>query len=729
MKAQSILSHSSFSPVSMSEADRRTRLLVRLLGVGGAYGVPPETSRGSALAGQALRLADAGRGIRRNGLECTWDDLLTLPSRGDKHSGDVDSGSHETSREASLRLLCQRLEQRILALHDEQRESSEATRLLPIILSGDHAVAEGAWRGLAQTCDALPGLLWIDAHLDAHTSLSTPSGNPHGMPLAALLGYMPNPWNQSEPVIDAQRTCVFGARSFEGAELQHLQARGVRIFGMEEITRRGLADAFAEALARVRRDGKPYGISLDLDALDPQFVRAVNTPVAFGLRADELGHALRGVANDPAFIGFEVTEYNPLTDQDKHTALIVEHLLESLTAPDDEALMALEATYGAHNYASLPVVLTRAEACYAWDGAGRRYLDMMSAYSATSFGHAHPRILAALTSQAQRLAVTSRAYYSDRLPLYLSRLCKFFAYEAALPVNTGLEAVETALKAARKWGHEIKGIPSDQAQIIACEGNFHGRSITITGLSTEAQYRRGFGPFPPGLVHIPYGDAAALEAAITPHTAAFLVEPIQGEAGIRMPPPGYLRACAQICRRHNVLLICDEVQTGMARTGKLLASWHEEVRPDGVILGKALGGGVLPVSAFLADWSIMKVFRPGDHGSTFGGNALAAAVALEALELLEELDLPNRAAQLGDYMLQGLRAIESPMVQEIRGRGLLLGIELKPEYDAREVCLALLKQGVLSKDTHQTVIRLAPPLIIELAQIDEALSALRKVLC
>lgn len=705
---------SQFASPSPDDGNFRKKPVIRLLGVGGAYGVPPDASPGSALAGQALRLADAGRGIRRNGLECIWDELLVLPPR-----------ASSEPREVSLRRLCLRLEARIVNLLNEQ---PDGTRLLPVILSGDHAVAEGAWRGMAQGCADMPGLLWIDAHLDAHTSLSTPSGNPHGMPLAALLGCMPNPWGQSVPVIDAHRTCVFGARSFEGAEFQRLQSLGVRVFGMEEISQRGLAEAFADALERVRRGGKPYGISLDLDALDPQSVHAVNTPVAFGLKVNELEDALRGVANDPAFIGFEVTEYNPLTDTDNRTALVVEHLLASLTSPDDEELMSLEATYGAHNYAPLPVVLVRAAACHAWDGSGKRYLDMMSAYSATSFGHAHPRIIAALTSQAQRLAVTSRAYYSDRLPLFLEKLCKMFAYEAALPVNTGLEAVETALKAARKWGHEIKGIPMDQAQIIACHGNFHGRSITITGLSSESQYRQGFGPFPAGLLRIPYGDIAALEAAITPQTAAFLVEPIQGEAGIRLPPAGYLRACAQICHRNNVLLICDEVQTGMARTGKLLATWHEDVRPDGVILGKALGGGVLPVSAFLADWRVMKVFRPGDHGSTFGGNALASAVALEALELVEELDLPHRATQLGEYLLQGLKAINSPAILEVRGKGLLVGIELSPGFDAREACLRLLQHGLLSKDTHGTVIRMAPPLIIGQSQLDEALGIIKKVL-
>lgn len=693
--------------------DRRV-LAVRLIGVSNGYGVPPVSSDASAQAAQALQRADVGRGVRRNRVACVWDELLDLPE--DEVSG--------WARETALRALCTRLAAHV--------EAAAQNGTFPVILSGDHATAEGAWRGISATCAVLPGLLWIDAHLDAHTSLSTPSGNPHGMPLAALLGCMPNPWNQATPVIDARRTCVFGARSFESEELKLLQVLGVRIFGIEEIRQRGMAESFADALAHVRGlhgHEQPYGISLDLDAVDPLLARGVNTPVSGGLEAEALIDALRGLAHQADCVGFEVSEYNPLVDEDCQTALLVERLLESLTLPADADLMAMEQAYGAHNYAPLPVVLTRGAGCYVWDGGGRRYLDMMSAYSAVSFGHGHPRLVAALTLQAQRLSVTSRAYANDRLPLLLARLSELFGYESALPVNTGLEAVETALKAARKWGHQVKGIRADQAQIIACRGNFHGRSIAITGLSSEPQYRQGFGPYPPGLVQIAYGDAAALEAAITPETAAFLVEPIQGEAGIIVPPAGYLRASADICQRHNVLLICDEVQTGLGRTGKLLAAWHENVRPDGVILGKALGGGLLPVSAFLADRRVMDVFRPGDHGSTFGGNALAAAVALEALELLETLGLAERATQLGAHLLQRLRATHFPAVREIRGRGLLVGIELDPQRaDAHEVCLKLLERGVLSKDTHGTVIRIAPPLVITQDELDAGVDVLMAVL-
>ncbi len=699
-------------PVAINQG--AVKLALRLIGVSSGYGVPPASSTGSAQAALALRLADVGRGVRRNRIDCTWDAPLELD-----HAGGSDACAF---REASLRQICAELEGRILAAVGQ---GSVSLRVLPVVLSGDHAIAEGAWRGVAQACGAMPGLLWIDAHLDAHTALSTPSGNPHGMPLAALLGCMPNPWNQATPVIDARRTCVFGARSFESAEVHLLQAHGVRIFGIEEIRRRGLKAAFAEALALVSRNGQPFGISLDLDALDPYVAHGVNTPVAGGLDACALIDELRSLAHCPQFAGFEISEYNPLADDDHNTAELVARLLESLTMPPDAALAALESEFGAHNYSSLPAVLTRGQGVHVWDGAGKRYLDMMSAYSATSFGHGHPRLVGALTAQAQRLAVTSRAYFNDQLPLLLARLSDMFGYEAALPVNTGLEAVETALKAARKWGYQVKGIPPDQARIIACNGNFHGRSIAITGMSSEPQYRDGFGPFPPGFERIAYGDAAALEAAIeanASNVAAFLVEPIQGEAGIVVPPDGYLRACADICKRHNVLLICDEVQTGMARTGKLLASWHEGIRPDGVILGKALGGGLLPVSAFLADRRVMDVFRPGDHGSTFGGNALAAAVALEALDLVEEFDLAGRAARLGAHLLERLRAAQLPAVRDVRGRGLLVGVELDPQRaDAHAVCLKLLDGGLLSKDTHATVIRIAPPLIIEQAHLDEGI--------
>lgn len=386
-----------------------------------------------------------------------------------------------------------------------------------------------------------------------------------------------------------------------------------------------------------------------------------------------------------------------------------------------------EKKYGAHNYAPLPVELVRGSGVYVWDIQGKRYLDMMGAYSALSHGHAHPRLVRALSEQAGRLGVVSRAYYNDKLGLFLARACELSGFEAALPMNSGAEAVETALKAARKWAYTVKGVKESQAEIIACEGNFHGRTIAITGLSTEKQYRSGFGPFPPGLKTIPYGDPEALAAAITPNTAAFLVEPIQGEAGIVVPPVGYLKACEAICRKHNVLLICDEIQTGLGRTGKWFAFQYENVKPDAITVGKALGGGLLPVSLFLSRREVMDVFTPGDHGSTFGGNPLAAAVGLEALNVLEEEHLVERALSMGAYLAAQLKTIEYPCVQEIRGRGLFYGIVIKGDCSARQMCLALLERGVLSKETHGTVIRLAPPLIITEAEIDIAIEALRAV--
>jgi ornithine--oxo-acid transaminase len=392
-------------------------------------------------------------------------------------------------------------------------------------------------------------------------------------------------------------------------------------------------------------------------------------------------------------------------------------------------LIELEDRHCARNYHPLPVVLVRGEGPYVWDDQGKRYLDMMSAYSAVSHGHAHPRIVNALIEQARALNIVSRAFHSDRLGAFLERACRLTGQDMALPMNTGAEAVETALKAARKWAWQVKGVPDGAQEIIACSGNFHGRTITICGLSTEHQYREGFGPFPPGLKTVPYGDAAALEAAITPHTAAFLVEPIQGEGGIVIPPAGYLAACAEICRRHNVMLIADEVQTGLGRTGKLLACEHEGVQPDGLVLGKALGGGVLPVSMFLARRELMDVFRPGDHGSTFGGNPLAAAVGLEALQVLEDEDLAGQSASKGAWLMEELRRIDSPLVREVRGRGLFIGIEIDPaQASARKVVLALMARGLLSKETHATVVRLAPPLAIPMELLEWAVEQLRAVL-
>jgi len=389
----------------------------------------------------------------------------------------------------------------------------------------------------------------------------------------------------------------------------------------------------------------------------------------------------------------------------------------------------LENRYCAHNYHPLPVVLVRGEGAYVWDDQGHRYLDMMSAYSAVSHGHAHPRLVNRLVEQAATLNIVSRAFHTDRLAPFLERACELSGMDAALPMNTGAEAVETAMKAARKWAYQVKGVTADQAELVACEGNFHGRTIAIVGMSSETQYREGFGPFPDGLNVIPFGDSEALASAITPNTAAFIVEPIQGEGGIVIPPEGYLSRCAKICRENNVLLICDEVQTGLGRTGKMFAFEHDRIRPDGLILGKALGGGILPVSMFLARREVMDVFRPGDHGSTFGGNPLAAAIGLEALEILVDEDLVLASAEKGAWLLDRLRRIESPFIHDVRGRGLFIGIEIDPaRARAREVCERLMKRGLLSKETHETVVRLAPPLAVDRAALEWAVDQIEAVL-
>jgi ornithine--oxo-acid transaminase len=396
--------------------------------------------------------------------------------------------------------------------------------------------------------------------------------------------------------------------------------------------------------------------------------------------------------------------------------------------PPVSPMIETERRYGADNYAPLPVVMAHGEGVWLWDEHGRRYLDMLSAYSAVSHGHAHPRIVRVLIAQAQRLAMTSRACHNDQLPLLLKRLTELTGLDRALPVNTGLEAVETGLKAARKWGYRVKGIADGKAEIIVCENNFHGRSITIVGFSSDPHYSDGFGPFAPGFRSIPFGEAAALEAAIGPNTAAFLVEPIQGEGGIVVPPTGYLGECARICRKHRVLLLVDEIQTGMGRTGKFLASEHEHVKPDGVMLGKGLGGGLLPVSAFVSTSELMQVFRPGDHGSTFGGNPLGAAVALEALAVLFDDHLIERSRELGDYLLAQLKTIHSPLIRQVRGKGLFVGIEVdQRRTDARAVVDRLLARGLLSKDTHGTVVRFAPPLVIRKEEVDWAVEQVRAV--
>ncbi len=396
---------------------------------------------------------------------------------------------------------------------------------------------------------------------------------------------------------------------------------------------------------------------------------------------------------------------------------------------NSKELIEISETYGAHNYHPLPVVLSKGEGIWVWDVEGRKYLDFLSCYSAVNQGHCHPRMIAALTEQAKRLTLTSRAFHNDQLGPFLKELCELTGFEMALPMNTGAEAVETAIKASRRWGYMVKGIPDGKAEIIACAGNFHGRTTTIIGFSTEEAYKRGFGPFTPGFKVIPYGDPRALEEAITPETAAFLVEPIQGEAGVVVPPEGYLREVRRICSEKKVLFVADEVQTGFCRTGKMFCWEHEGARPDMMILGKALGGGYYPVSAVVASREILGVFDPGSHGSTFGGNPLGAAVAREAIRILVEEKLDERAAELGGWFMEELRAIESPHVDHVRGKGLLIGVVLKPGAGgARPFCEKLQAEGLLAKETHEDVIRFAPPLVIEKSDLQWALERIRKVL-
>lgn len=385
--------------------------------------------------------------------------------------------------------------------------------------------------------------------------------------------------------------------------------------------------------------------------------------------------------------------------------------------------------YSANNYHPLPVVLTRGEGVYVWDVEGRRYFDMLSGYSALNQGHSHPRLVAALTEQAERLTLTSRAFHNDRMGPFLHRLCEITGFERALPMNTGAEAVETAIKATRKWGYDVKGVPLDKAEIITFSGNFHGRTTTIVGFSSEKLYQKGFGPFTPGFRTVEYGDIGAIRAAITPNTVGILVEPIQGEAGVVVPPDGYLRNIATLCREHNILFVADEIQTGLGRTGRMFACEHENVRPDIMILGKALGGGMYPVSAIVADRKVMDVFTPGSHGSTFGGNPLGAAVGLEALNVLVDEDLADRARDLGSWFMDELRAIESPAIEQVRGKGLLIGVVIRTEHGlARPYCEALMHQGVLCKETHDQVVRFAPPLVATKEELREALPAIREVL-
>ncbi len=691
-------------------------MLKRTICIVGAASGRGARDHGCEAGPEALRRSVLSTRLWRGGVDPVWDATLTPEAESDDAQ--------------AVRGLCERLSRRVRGITERGA--------FPLVLGGDHSCAIGTWSGVAAAVRKRGplGLIWIDAHMDAHTPASSPSGALHGMPLACLLGH-------GEPSLVAlmdghalapEHVCLIGVHSFEPAETELLSRLGVRVFSMDDIDQRGLADVMAEAHTIATQGTAGFGVTIDLDVIDPAEAPGVGSPVPWGLECAALAHALAAVSSDPRLVGAEIAEYNPSADKDGHTAGVAAELATALLGAgkvreDRRGLQELEWRYGAHNYDPLPVTLVRGEGVYLWDDRGRRYLDMMSAYSAVSHGHCHPRLTRVLAQQAGTLNVTSRAYRNDRLPLLFERLCEVTGQEAVLPANTGLEAVEVALKAARKWGAKVKGVPQDEIEIIACEGNFHGRSIAIIAMSSEAQYRDGFGPFPPGFKRIPFGDAEALEHAITPATVAFLVEPIQGEGGIIVPPAGYLARCAEICRRHNVLLICDEVQTGLGRTGRMLASEHEGVRPDGLILGKALGGGLLPISAFLARRDVMDVFQPGDHGSTFGGNALAAAVALAAIDVLLEERLPERAAELGDYFMRQLRTIDSPLIREVRGKGLLIGVELEPgPVSARLVCEKLLERGVLTKDTHHTVVRFAPPLIVSRAQIEETVAAVRDVL-
>lgn len=687
---------------------------VSIIGVGSCLGAP---IFGPAAGPRILKDLGLDAQLRSRGIPARWQSL------------------HEPSAPKPPRAsLPERLANVSALLHDLADEVAALCTdgTVPLVLGGDHAIGAGTWRGAARALEGRGklGLIWIDAHLDSHTPQTSHSGNIHGMPLASLLGVGDASMTGIPgPHLDPAHVTIVGARSWETEELALLKRLGVRIFFMPEVKRRGLPAVLCEAMSIAREGTAGFGVSVDLDSVDCALLPATTCLEPGGLDPQELADSLHGLRSCADLIALEIVEYVPERDRNGSGAAWVRDFAAAALGPTTTNLLAREHTFGAHNYAPLPVVFTRGEGVWLWDVEGRRYLDMMSAYSAVSFGHSHPRLVKVLADQAQRLALTSRAYANDRLPLMLERLSALLGYDQALPVNTGLEAVETALKAARKWAHKIKGVPEGQAEIIVCADNFHGRSTTIIGFSSEAQYRDGFGPFAPGFRSIPFGDADALAAAITPHTAAFLFEPIQGEGGIHVPPDGWLVRCAEICRANNVLLIADEVQTGLGRTGRLLACQHDGVRPDGVILGKALGGGLLPVSAFLADEAVMQVFRPGDHGSTFGGNPLGAAVAAEALALLSEEKLVERADRLGSTFMARLQAIRNPLIREVRGRGLLIGMELDiRRVNARTAAEWLLARGLMTKDTHDSVLRFAPPLVITEAELDWAVGVIQDAL-
>lgn len=395
-------------------------------------------------------------------------------------------------------------------------------------------------------------------------------------------------------------------------------------------------------------------------------------------------------------------------------------------ATKSKSLIKQTEKYGANNYHPLPIVISKAEGVWVEDPEGNKYMDMLSAYSAVNQGHRHPKIIQALKDQADRVTLTSRAFHNDQLGPWYEMICKLTNKEMALPMNTGAEAVETAVKAARRWAYDVKGVAENQAEIIACVGNFHGRTMTAVSLSSEEEYKRGFGPMLPGIKLIPYGDLVALKAAITENTAAFLIEPIQGEAGIVIPPEGFLKQAFETCKENNVLFIADEIQAGLARSGKMFACKWEDVEPDMYILGKALGGGVFPISCVAANKDVLGVFNPGSHGSTFGGNPIACAVSIASVNVLVEEKLAERSLELGEYFMGKLKEITNPVIKEVRGRGLFIGVELNEP--ARKYCEALKEEGLLCKETHDTVIRFAPPLIISKEELDWAIERIKKIL-
>ncbi|MDR7075127.1 ornithine--oxo-acid transaminase [Neobacillus niacini] len=391
-----------------------------------------------------------------------------------------------------------------------------------------------------------------------------------------------------------------------------------------------------------------------------------------------------------------------------------------------QSLIDQSEKFGAHNYNPLPIVISKAEGVWVEDPEGNKYMDMLSAYSAVNQGHRHPKIIQALKDQADRVTLTSRAFHNDQLGPWYEMICKLTNKEMALPMNTGAEAVETAIKAARRWAYDVKGVAENQAEIVACVGNFHGRTMTAVSLSSEAEYQRGFGPMLPGIKLIPYGDLEALKNAITENTAAFLIEPIQGEAGIVIPPEGFLKNASELCKENNVLFVADEIQAGLARTGKMFACEWEDVDPDMFILGKALGGGVFPISCVVASKDILGVFNPGSHGSTFGGNPMACAVSVASMNVLVEEKLADRSLELGEYFVGKLKEIKNPIIKEVRGRGLFIGVELTEP--ARKYCEALKEEGLLCKETHDTVIRFAPPLVISKKELDWAIERISIIL-